>query len=402
MNQMEDEMQSIANKSKFTPSNLKLSDEVKSKLLNNGLKLNYSEKLPSPEKIKVSDISGPEAFSRFDRNDEYCDLENIENLEPIKVAIAEGSQGYFLLDGQRRLQYSKKQKEAKIDALIVGEAVCRSQIAMTRATEMMNIKKPLKILERIHGLIELRQVIIEEFGEDHFFKHGGSGRKQNPNSKESLTAFIACCTGLKQTSVAALLNFGLQIGFEGLQGLQAFDDMKTLSIRKINRINASLKKSKLKEEIEKLTSIIGSNGGKKPELIKAAGKLAYETINDQASKSESGDSPLDNFDLEDLKHEITGETGLLNLPHSYINKLLQLSNVREINLFTQKMANMAIDIDRLKSYVLTQGVFGKKSKKVKDALILLQLGYLRGYKFVEKYYDRILERRFIFETRKET
>ena len=77
------------------------------------------------------------------------------------------------------------------------------------------------------------------------------------------------------------------------------------------------------------------------------------------------------------------------LPHSYINKLLQLSNVREINLFAHKMANMAIDIDRLKSYVLTQEVFGKKSRKVKDALNLLQFGFLEGYKSVEKYFGRI-------------
>jgi hypothetical protein len=77
------------------------------------------------------------------------------------------------------------------------------------------------------------------------------------------------------------------------------------------------------------------------------------------------------------------------LPHSYINKLLQLSNVREINLFTHKMANMALDIERLENYVLTHEVFGKKGRKVKDALNLLQFGYLEGYKFVKKYYGRI-------------
>lgn len=291
-------------KSKLTPSNLKLSAAIKSKMLKNGLRLDYFEK-PTSEKIKVSDILSPEAFSRIDPNDEYGDFENVENIDPIILAILEGSQGYSILDGQRRLQYLKNQKEAKIEASIVGEAVCHSQLAMTRAAEMTKLKKPLNILELIHGLLELRQVIIEEFGEDHFFKHGGSDRKQNPNSKESLSAFIARCTGLKQTSVAALLNFGLQIGVEGLQGLQTFDDMKTLAIRKINRINVSLKKSKLKEEIEKLTSTVGSNGGKKPELIKAVGKLAYQTINGQASKGE--------FDLEDLKHEITGHTASLNL-----------------------------------------------------------------------------------------
>lgn len=89
----------------------------------------------------------------------------------------------------------------------------------------------------------------------------------------------------------------------------------------------------------------------------------------------------------DLSYQIEDYMGIL--PHSYINKLLQLSNVRQINLFTHKMANMALDIDRLKNYVLTDEAFGKKGRKVKDALNLLQFGYLKGYKAVEKYYNRI-------------
>ena len=150
-------MRNTKMESSFTPSNLnkktavvfdaldrnfvQTPKEFKEKLFVNELKIDYFDESIDCE-ISLSQILSPPAFTRHIDNNPFEDLEALDNPEQIKVVRAEGVKGFFIISGQRRLEFHKSNKKKKIKATIVGQVVCRSQIAMARALEMTRFKRP--------------------------------------------------------------------------------------------------------------------------------------------------------------------------------------------------------------------------------------------------------------------
>ena len=176
-------------------------------------------------------------------------LSTITELDPIKVAITDDKELYILIDGERRLEHARRNGEKKIEVQIIGTVVCQSQIGMARGKEMVKFKKPLTPLELAYGLMQLKDQIIRDFGEDAFFSHGGD-RKTNHETKQSLPDYIAKVLGINKTTVDTLLRFGTNVGPMGLAGLLTKDDMVGMPLRQINQINASLKNADLLKQIE--------------------------------------------------------------------------------------------------------------------------------------------------------
>lgn len=271
----------------------KLADSSSADLISNGLQLDFSEQ-PTVLQMGISEIIAPVAFTRLDQNDNYDDIESIDNLEPVKVAKINGLSGHFLVDGQRRLQFQKEKGKKKINVIVVGDAVCQSQVAMARAVEMTKFKKPMTTLELSLGLLRLRQLLMTEFGEKHFYDHGGD-RKDDFESKQSLPVFIAQSLGLAQTTVATLLNFGRELGEEALVGLQDIRDMATLSIRTINQINAQVKESKLSERIQECMEEMRNKDASNKDIICAAGQMASENITQIIHDKAKSPNPPEKF-----------------------------------------------------------------------------------------------------------
>jgi hypothetical protein len=214
----------------------------KERLLNSGLTLEPLKE-PIANTILISEVSNPPAFMRSDQNDDFNDLEDVERLEPIKLASV-GNKGFVVIDGLRRVEFLRRKGKEKVDALIIGSAICPSQLAMARAVEMTKRTRPLNTMELVDGLLRLRESIIQDFGKDHFFDHGGDRKSGDYGSKESLPDFIARGIGFKKTTVATLLNFGLELGLR-LEKLKTLDEWKRLSIRDINQLNGLIREKKL-------------------------------------------------------------------------------------------------------------------------------------------------------------
>jgi mRNA-degrading endonuclease RelE of RelBE toxin-antitoxin system len=149
----------------------------------------------------------------------------------------------------------------------------------------------------------LRELIVNDFGEDHFFSHGGD-RKSESGSRESLCTFMALKIGIKPSTVAALLNFGTQVGTLALRGLQQMEDMKMLSIRSIHQCNARLKEIKLRESIEKLMNIGKKNNFPEQALIEDLARTAANAIRDALnSLTENKSSKPQDIVIHGHKHE---------------------------------------------------------------------------------------------------
>ena len=278
--------------SSFTPSNLnkktaaglealdrkfvQIPKESKEELFVNELKIDYFDE-PTDCEIKISEIHSPPAFTRHNHSNTFEDLEALNNPDQIKVVSAEGIKGYFIISGQRRLEFHKRNKKKKIKALIVGEVVCRSQIAMARTLEMTRFKRPPNTLEIVEGLLSLYEIIINDFGKEAFFTHGGN-RKNKKEDKLSLSQYIANILGLKKSTVNLLLNFGHRVGPYGLAGLHYHEDMQKLAIRTINRINGKLKKENLSKKLNEMFHSLDDAKSTEPERIKACGNIAHQII----------------------------------------------------------------------------------------------------------------------------
>jgi hypothetical protein len=286
-------MRTVKIESSFTTSNLnkktaagfealdrkfvQIPKEIKEELFVKELKIDYSDK-PDMRQLRISDILCPPAFTRSTHFNTFEDLEVLDNPEPVKVVSAEDVKGFFIISGQRRLGFHKLNKQKKIKAIIVGKVVCRSQIAMARALDMTRFKKPAKTLELVSGLLSLYEIIINEFGKEAFFSHGGSRKGEKKEERLSLSRYIADILGLKKSTVNALLNFGHHVGPYGLAGLNYHEDVQKLSIRTINQINAKLKADNLSKKLSEMFHSL--QGAKTTELerIKACGNLAHKII----------------------------------------------------------------------------------------------------------------------------
>ena len=142
-------------------------------------------------------------------------LSTITKLDPIKVAVTEDKELYILIDGERRLEHAKSNSEKKIEAQIIGTVVCQSQIAMARGKEMVKFKKPLTPLELAYGLMQLKDQIIRDFGEDAFFSHGGD-RKTNHKTKQSLQVTLQRFLGLIRSKLTPCFVLAVTWGQWGL------------------------------------------------------------------------------------------------------------------------------------------------------------------------------------------
>ena len=304
--------------SSFTPSNLnkktaagfealykrfvQIPKKIKEDLFVKELKIDYSDE-PDMREIKISEILAPPAFIRNNYSNQFEDLKALDNPEPIKVVIAEDVKGFFIISGQRRLEFHKLNKKKQIKALIVGKVVCRSQIAMARALDMTRFKKPPNTMELVAGLLSLYEIIINEFGKEAFFSHGGSRKSEKKEERLSLSQYIANILGLKKSTVNALLNFGHRVGPYGLTGLYHHEDVQKLSIRAINKINASLKNDNLDKKLSEMFHSLQGVKTTRTERIKACGNIAHQIIFDHIAaltEGEINDKEDEEFEQLDL------------------------------------------------------------------------------------------------------
>jgi hypothetical protein len=320
-------MLAVKPESSFTPSKLnkkttagfkaldrkfiQISKETKEDLFINELKVDYFVD-PDVRQIKISDIFSPPAFTRHNSSNPLEDLEALDNPDPVKVVRAEGVKGFFIISGQRRLEFHKRneKKKKQINAIIVGQVVCRSQIAMARALDMTRFKRQPNALELVVGLLSLYEIIINEFGKEAFFSHGGNRKGEKKKDKQSLSQYIVTVLGLKQSTVNALLNFGLYVGPYGLAGLQYHEDMQRLAIRTINQINAKLKKEKLSKKLSVMFHSLDDAKSSEADRIKACGNLAHQIIsghiaalNEGHNEDEKGED-FEPFDLDPSAYDL--------------------------------------------------------------------------------------------------
>jgi hypothetical protein len=273
------------------PPEVKAGDQPKAKVENltsARLKVSLFDN-PATQKVPIAEIAGPVAFIRLDHDDNFADLANVESLDPVTVISMEGIPGFVLLEGQRRLQYLKKEGATEITVMVVGSATYASQAGMARAVEMTKFKKSMTALELSLGIYRLSQLITEDFGPEHFFVHGGD-RKNGNASKESLPGFIAKSLGLKQSTVGALLNFAEELGPEALEGLQNHEGMPEFSIKKINQVNARLKGEKLADRIKEQLNDLENAGASDAEKSVVAAQIAHQAIS--KGQTDESDPPI--------------------------------------------------------------------------------------------------------------
>jgi len=321
-------------KSSFTPSNLnkktaaglekldrkfvQISKKTKEDLITKELKIDYFDN-PAVRQIKITEIFSPPGFTRHNHSNPFEDLDVLDNPEPIKVVRAESIKGFFVIDGQRRLEFQKRSGKKQIKALIVGQVVCRSQIAMARALEMTRFKKPPNTPELVQGLLSLYEIIINDFGKEAFYSHGGN-RKSGTKGKQSLSQYIANVLELKKSTVNALLNFGHHVGPYGLAGLHYHEDMQKLSIRAINQINARLKKDNLSKKINEMFHTMRDAKTTESELIKACGNLAHNIIcshitaiaelkDSKDNKKDGGDAEFEHLEFDPFDYDLPPKSG---------------------------------------------------------------------------------------------
>jgi len=311
-------MLAVKPKSSFTPSNLnkktttgfkaldrkfvQISKETKEDLFIDELKIDYFDD-PDVRQVKISDIFSPPAFARHNSSNPFEDLEALNNPDPVKVVRAEGVKGFFIISGQRRLDFHKcnKKKKKQIKAIIVGQVVCRSQIAMARALEMTRFNRQPNALELVDGLLSLHEIIINEFGKEAFFSHGGDRKGEKKEDKQSLSQYLGKILGLKQSTVTTLLNFGLRIGPYGLGGLHYHEDMQKLAIRTINRINGRLKKENLSKKLSVMFHSLDDAKSSEADRIKACGNLARQIIAGHVAALEEGHEDDDDDEGEEFE-----------------------------------------------------------------------------------------------------
>ncbi len=326
-------MRTVKIESSFTPSNLnkttaagfealdqkfvQISKETKEELFTRELKIDYFDE-PTDCEINLSQIFSPPAFTRHNHSNSFEDLDALDNNpELIKVVRAEDVKGFFVIDGQRRMELhkSKSKKEKKIKAVIVGRVVCRSQIAMARALEMTRFKRPPNTLELVQGLLSLHEIIINDFGNEAFFSHGGNRKGEQKGDKLSLSQYIANVLGLKKSTVNLLLNFGLRVSPYGLAGLHYHEDMQKIAIRTINRINGGLKKENLPKKLSEMFHSLHGAKTTDPERIKTCGNLAREIICSHITALTEGDNKdeegeeFEQFELDPSDFDLPPERG---------------------------------------------------------------------------------------------
>ena len=103
--------------------------------------------------------------------------------------------------------FTNYNKKKQIKALIVGKVVCRSQIAMARALEMTRFKKPPNTLELVAGLLSLYEIIINEFGKEAFFSHGGNRKSEKKEDKAKPQSIHSEHIGIKKVNRERLVEF---------------------------------------------------------------------------------------------------------------------------------------------------------------------------------------------------
>jgi len=77
------------------------------------------------------------------------------------------------------------------------------------------------------------------------------------------------------------------------------------------------------------------------------------------------------------------------LPRSYFYKLILLNNVLNVNRLTQKMTEMAEDIEKLKWFIKISADYEPVSAMLVHAIGLLQKAYDEGYDYIEEEFEFI-------------
>jgi queuine/archaeosine tRNA-ribosyltransferase len=77
------------------------------------------------------------------------------------------------------------------------------------------------------------------------------------------------------------------------------------------------------------------------------------------------------------------------LPRSYFYKLILLNNVLNVNRLTQKMTEMAEDIEQLKWFIKISADYEPVSDMLMHAIGLLQKARKKGYDYIEKEFEFI-------------
>jgi len=262
----------------------KATAKSKKDLIENNLQLETWKK-KKHQTIRMDRIIRMPAFFRFDQKDDYGDLERVAALDCPDVAAVQGANYFVLIDGERRVNYLRREGHSSIECRVVGEARSFSQLAATRANVTTKFSKPLSTCELALGLTMLHEHLIREFGQDAFFGRGGD-RKGRGKDKLNRNEYIAGMVGIKPWAVRALIDFGLELGHYALIGLHNREETRNLSLREIHSLNASLKRRRLGNKIRNLLEALEESDSTDDEMATAAGKTAFQVITQERERRE--------------------------------------------------------------------------------------------------------------------
>ena len=273
-----------------------LETKEKSSLIQAGLKLErYKEK--KQKTVEIKKLIKPVCFRRLDANDDYKDFDYTTTLEPIKVVTIADSDLLMVVSGSRRLGHFHSLGDVdSVDVEVIGEARCLSQAAVARAAEMTKVTRPLSNFELALGLWDLRKQVIEEFGKDQCYLHGGK-RTGDGKKKVKVNQYIASLLGMKRWVVQALITFGRQLGPLALKALHNREDRKDLSLREIQKLNGGLKEAGVHEKIKDEARTLRRSDASPEEQMNKVGELAWTLIAEQATKNKA--RPEDTPDDDD-------------------------------------------------------------------------------------------------------
>jgi hypothetical protein len=203
----------------------------------------------------------------------------------------------MVVSGSRRLGHFHSLGDVdSVDVEVIGEARCLSQAAVARAAEMTKVTRPLSNFELALGLWDLRKQVIEEFGKDQCYLHGGK-RTGDGKKKVKVNQYIASLLGMKRWVVQALITFGRQLGPLALKALHNREDRKDLSLREIQKLNGGLKEAGVHEKIKDEARTLRRSDASPEEQMNKVGELAWTLIAEQATKNKA--RPEDTPDDDD-------------------------------------------------------------------------------------------------------
>jgi len=259
-----------------------LSKGQKDRILRDNLQLQKYEGKRLKD-VDISRIDPSLSFKSPSAENDGEDNNSVKVPEPLHVAAVDGVDELFLLDDFNLYESYKKKGSKMLGVEIMGQASCLSQLYVARALCMISPQKPVSNLDLSMGLVGLRKGLIKEFGKQAFCGHGGN-RKGANKPKLNMSPHISKFLYMKVWGVRALLNFGSQLGPHALMGLQGYRETRELSVRSIHQLNGPIKKANLKGKIDDRLKQVPVTIHHKQEMMKEAGRVAYEFIQSKKDK----------------------------------------------------------------------------------------------------------------------